>query len=287
VRKTKHLLHLSNKESFAMNRIRSSAHKRPLLFGLGITVIYILMLIVSAVLGAALPGEGYAAVGGLLGRVASTAVLLALLAGLGWLRSAGFASMGSRRTWLLLGLALPLALLGLIYALQGNLSLSFLNAELPAAVIMFIGLAAFMEQVAFRGLILHALVRAWGNTHRGRVMAVVAAALLFGALHVLDLLSGRPVDSVIAQAIETIILGVWLGALVEMGRSIYPAFVFHTALNLVGYQLIGGQGLEPAPAAWLLLGALILPLAAIGLIWLRRAPQPAPAVRAMGGLSPN
>jgi membrane protease YdiL (CAAX protease family) len=236
-----------------------------MLFAAGILVAFIVMLFASAALGALLPGEGYASLGGLAGRLFFSAVMVAWLARLGWLRSGGLASLGTWRAWLLLPLPLAYAVGAAAFAITGRLDLTAFGPLPAGVVVVFIAAAAGLEALAFRGLILHGLVRAWGGTARGRVVSVVAAALFFGGLHLLDGLSGRPMLNVLTQSGQAIVLGVWLGALVLRTGSQYPAMVFHILFNLAGYQLFGRRGLEPSPEAWLLLGALLLPLAAIGL----------------------
>jgi membrane protease YdiL (CAAX protease family) len=260
-------------EADPMHMLETFARRSPLLFGSGMLLVLILMLIASAALGALLPGEGYASLGGLVGRLVSSAALLALLARLGWLRSAGLASPGPWRAWLLLPLPVAYAVGAAAVALTGRLSLSDFGPAPADVVIVFIAASALMEGVAFRGLILHAFVRAWGSRGAGGIRSVLAAALFFGIVHLLDALSGRPLVNVLLQSMEAGILGIWLGALALIGKSLYPAVVFHGLFNLAGYLLFGRQGLEPAPAAWLLLGLLILPLAAFGLWLLGKAPQ--------------
>jgi hypothetical protein len=256
-----------------MNILEVSARKRPVILGFGVTLIVVVMLFASAALGAALPGEGYASLGGILGRLVSSAVLLALLARLGWFRAAGLAWPGSWRAWLLLPLPLAYGVGAAALAVTGRLSLSDFGPAPAGVVTVFIAAAALLEGLAFRGLILHACARAWGSHGAGGTRSVLVAALFFGGLHLLDILSGRPVVNVLLQSGQAAILGVWLGALVLSGRSFYPAVVFHAMFNLAGYLLFGRQGLEPAPAAWLLLGGSLLPLAALGVWLLSRTPQ--------------
>lgn len=253
------------------------ANRHPLLFGLGVTVAFVLMLFGSAALGALLPGQGYTSLGGILGRLISSAALVVLVARLGWLRSMGLAGPGSWRAWLLLPLPLAYAVGAAALAVTGRLDPSDFRPAPAGVVMVFIAAAALMEGMAFRGLIQHALARAWGSRGAGGIRSVVMAALFFGAVHLLDTLGGRPVLSVLLQSAQAVCLGVWLGALVLRTGTQYPAVAFHAAFNLAGYQLFGRQGLEPEPAAWLLLGALLLPLAAVGIWLLRQPPQPAAA----------
>jgi membrane protease YdiL (CAAX protease family) len=169
-------------------------------------------------------------------------------------------------------------------AITGRLSLSDFGQAPSALAVAFIVTAALMEGVAFRGLIQHSFVRASGGDHRGRVLSVLAGALYFGGLHLLDGLSGRPALAVALQSVQAAVLGVWLGVLVLQGGSLYPAVAFHAVFNLAGYQLFGRLGLEPAPVAWLLLASLLLPLAAIGIGLLSRPRPLVTAVPDVAGL---
>lgn len=266
-----------------MNKLAAPTPRHSWLLASGILLVFIVMLFASAALGALLPGEGLTSAGGIAGRLISSAVLVALLARLGWLRAAGLASLGPGRAWLLLPLPLAYAVAAAALAIVGRLDVIALGQVPAGVVIAFIAAAAFLEDLAFRGLILHGFVRAWGHRRDGRALSVLAAALFFGGMHLLDGLSGRPMLNVLMQSGQAVVLGLWFGALVLRTGSQYPAVVFHVLFNLAGYQLFGRQGLEPAPAAWLLLAALMLPLAIIGLGWVRDAPRRAPAIEAAGG----
>jgi len=251
-----------------MDRFKQFATAHPLAFGFVIAVVYILMLFVSAMLGTLWPGEEtYGQVGGILGRVASIAALIALLFRLGWLCPAGFTRLGRWQTWLLILLPLVYSIAASAYAMTGNLDFRSSGAALSGRVTLFILIAAFLEEVAFRGLILHAFVRVWGSTNRGLIKSVLISSLLFGALHILDFIGGRPLPGVLLQSVEALFLGVWLATLVLGGKSIYPAALFHAVFNLAAYLLSNGS--EPAPSFWLLLSILMLPLALYGIYLLR------------------
>lgn len=263
-----------------MQRFKEWTEFHPIVFGLVITIAYILMLVGATMLSAVWPGaagSGFGSPGGTLGRILATALFLTVLYLLGWLRSAGFASPGSWRTWLATLLLAAFAVPASAYALAGRLDFRSAFPTFTGPVILFILVAAFLEEVVFRGLILHGFVRAWGRNGRGQVQSILAAALFFASIHLLDFLSGRPLPSVLMQSLEAFILGIFLGALVLGSSSIYPAFFFHGVLNLAGYLVIGSLGVEPDPSAWLLLSLLILPLAVFGAA-LRgtRLPRPAP-----------
>jgi membrane protease YdiL (CAAX protease family) len=242
-------------------------------FAFVVTFVFILMLFGSAVLGAVWTGETYGSIGGTMGRIISTAVLLTVLSRLGWLRSAGFTRLGRRRTWLILLLPLAYSIAASAYALTGNLKPGFSDLTLTGSVALFITTAAFLEEVAFRGLILHGFIRVWGRTNRGIIKGVLVSSLFFGSIHILDFIGGRPLLNVLLHSVEALFLGIFLGTLVLNGNSIYPAAFFHCILNLAGYLILGSKGLEPAPQSWLLFSVLMFPLALYGIYLLRNFPQ--------------
>lgn len=257
-----------------MNTIKSLPTEHPSTFGLLVTFIFVLMLIVSAILGNLWPGEdAYGQPGGIIGRSIFVIMLLALLSRLGWLRSAGLTSLGGWRTWLILPLPLAYSIVGSAYALTRSLEFKVSNPAQFGLVVLFILIGAFMEEVVFRGLVLHLFVRAWDSTNRGILKSILVSALFFSSIHLLDYLAGRPLTAVLLQTLQATFLGIFLAVLVLSSRSIYPAAVFHGILNLAAYLNFASQGLEPAPAAWLSLSLVMLLLAVISVYLFRSASE--------------
>jgi len=131
---------------------------------------------------------------------------------------------------------------------------------------------AFLEETAFRGLILYGFVRAWGSTKRGLIKSVLVSSLFFSGMHMIYL-AAEPLPVVLLRMIEASLLGILFAALVLSGSSIYPAAFFHGLLNFAGYLNFAGRSLEPAASAWLFLCLLTLPLALFGVYLLRDVPQ--------------
>jgi len=257
-----------------MQKINSFTIKHPIVFGLLVTMVFLLMLILSTILGNLWPGtEPYGQPGGIFGRLISIIILLAVLSRLGWLLLAGFTSLGSWRAWLVSLLFLIYAITLSTYAFTDNLDFD-ISGRLPSGmVILFILVAAFLEEVVFRGLILSGFIRTWGKTNRDILKSILISSLFFCSIHLLDFLSGRTLASVILQGLEAYFLGIFLAAFVLNSRSIYPATFFHGLLNLSAYMSFASQGLEPKPASWLLLSLLMLPLALYGLFFIRGLSQ--------------
>ena len=252
-----------------MKRIEQFSTKRPVAFGLAVTFVFFLMVIVSAVLGNLWPGEEiYGQPGNIIGRFISVLLMLTMLSRFGWLRPAGFTSLGGLHIWLIILVPLAYAIVTSAFALTG--SFIFSVSSLTGLVTLFILIAAFMEEIIFRGLILHGFIRIWGSTKLGLIKSVLVSSLLFCSIHLLDFLSGRPLAAVLLQSLEAFFLGIFLAILVLSSKSIYPAAFFHSVLNLAAYLSFASLGVEPTSASWFLLGLIMLPLVLFGIYLLRR-----------------
>jgi membrane protease YdiL (CAAX protease family) len=264
-----------------MNRIHSLAIRRPLTFSLAITFFFILLVLISSiVVGKVWAGNtsGWYA-GSTVGRLISILILLAILWRLGWLHSAGFTKPGGWRTWFILLILLQYAMLISAYAMTGSVSFGYSDAVLTESAAVFILLHAFLEEISFRGLVLHSLVRAWDGTNRGLLRSVLVSSLFYAGYHILYL-AGEPPAIVLGRIVVAFLLGILFGALVLREKSIYPAAYFHGILNIAGYMNLTSTGLEGTPSSWLLLSWFLLPLALYGLYLLRRLPATfAPSTR--------
>lgn len=273
-----------------MNKIVTLAARRPLAWAFWVTLSEILLVLSSAILvSASWPGEtpGWY-IASAIGRLIAIILLLLGLARLRWLSSAGFTRLGSRRTWLILLLPLAYSILVSAFTMTGNFDLRLPNPGLAGLTALFLMAHAFLEEAAFRGLILHGLVRAWGDTGRGPLQSVLVSALLFGGMHILYL-AGEPAPVVFFRIIFAALLGVFLGALALHGKSIYPAAFFHGLLNLAGYLNLASNAAAGAgaPSAWLLLSLWMLPVALLGLALLVTAARRASPIASGRRLNPR
>lgn len=260
-----------------MHQLKQLSENHPLLFSILITICFILMLVVAAILGNLWPGqEDYGQTGAIAARWVFIALLLAGLAGLGWLRSAGFARIGSWRAWLVFLVLLVYIVPTSNLALTGRLWIQPFNPAIAGGVILFIFTAAAMEEIVFRGLVFRAFLHSEPNSGRALLRAILLSALLFAAIHLFDLLNGRPPVNVLLQTLEAFSLGIILAVLTWMAKSIYPAILLHTLVNISGYLSQSAAGGEAAPSGWLLLATVMLLPALVGLA-LAFASRPEPS----------
>ena len=253
---------------------KTLTHRRPLVFGLAVTLGFILLVVISSVIvGAQWAGdtlEWY--IGSAIGRLVSIVILFGILLRLGWLHSAGFARPGDWKSWLLSLICLVYSIAVSMAAFTGNFNFVVPDPALAGFASLFIMSHAFLEEVAFRGLVMHSLVRAWSSASRGNLKSGLISAVFFGGMHLFYIL-GEPLPVVLPRMLVAFLLGIIFAALVLRGRSIYPAAFFHGVLNLAGYLNLTSNAAVGTPSAWLLLCLLLLPLSLYGWYLLRDIPQ--------------
>ncbi len=83
------------------------------------------------------------------------------------------------------------------------------------------------EEIAFRGVILSLFL-----AHYPKPMAVVIAALSFGASHMPNLATGRELAWVLGQTVWATILGLFYGVVTLKSGSLWPAMIVHYLGNL-------------------------------------------------------
>lgn len=258
-----------------MNRIKQWTSNSPVTFSLAITLIFIAMLVIIAMVASRwLPESSGWFLTSAIGRLASVLVLMALLYGLGWMQSTGLTQPGRWPAWLAAVLLLSYMTAASTYAFSGRLDLSFLGQPLPGVTALFILAHALLEEVTFRGLVLIALVRVWGGTERGLVKSVIVSSLLFAGMHVINVAGGNPLPVVLLQSVGAVFLGILFCGLVLSGGSLHPIVLLHGVANLAGYLILSAHPSAGGdPSGWLLQSLLMIPLALIGLAILRAMPR--------------
>jgi membrane protease YdiL (CAAX protease family) len=253
-----------------MKPISRLADKKPLLFGL-------LALLTWIALGALINGivafllkmpfaDSFVQLAGISG---ATCILLLLAFRLGWLGKIGITDFGTLPVWALTLLIAIYVVLAGWYSFFGQITFelsSLVDTPEARAILLQTLPVALAEETMFRGIVLYALVRVWGQTKRGLVTAVVVQAALFGALHALQVLAGTTLDAALANVLATFIFGIWVGGLVLSVGTLWPAIVLHTASN--AFILIKGlssRWVDPVSLGYLQEAFFEIPLALLGL----------------------
>ena len=146
----------------------------------------------------------------------------------------------------------------------------------------FAGTGLF-EEVLYRGLVLKILLRKTGYSKRGIIRACVISSVLFGFLHIVNILAGAPVSETLTQMISAAAAGFFYAVIFVRTGKLWIPVLFHGLLN-VSVQIFNAIVLPDAllqnadvQAGISIAGFVIntlfaaLPILAAGLVLLRKA----------------
>lgn len=138
--------------------------------------------------------------------------------------------------WFLTALLLPIVIKGCyLLFIPGEYVSSEMNKEQVfqtlSAGIFFTGIAAgFVEEMVFRGIILHFIEKAWN-----RNVAIIVPSVLFGFVHILGM------DFSVLNCLLVILAGTMVGIMFSMiaieSNSVWNSGIVHAIWNIV---IIGG-----------------------------------------------
>lgn len=154
--------------------------------------------------------------------VALSALVAATLSALGWWRAVGFNGRGEWRGLRLLVLPAVLVVLPLV----GGVSMP--AAGTLAILVAGYALTGFAEEAFARGILLRVLAP------RGALGAVLLSSLLFGAMHLGNVLFRSSPALVAAQAVGAACFGVGYAALRLRTNTLWPLLALHMFTDLFG-----------------------------------------------------
>ena len=242
----------------------------PILTGFLLIVLFIILSILTWPISQINPTpEGYET-GTAIAKLVMAACFTLILLGVGWIKTAGYASLGGTTIWLWVIAMMVYKVLCLVPAFMRKFQYGLPAANLTLAVLFFTFATSLLEESMYRGVLLTAMVKAWGSTRRGLFAAAFLSGVFWGAMHLVNL-AVRPFSTVGLQVLETALSGFVYAAIVLYGRSIWPAVVFHAVVNAsVGLQVIQTPNFEDTPASWLLTNLVTVLLVPAGIYLLRK-----------------
>ncbi|MBY0121580.1 CPBP family intramembrane glutamic endopeptidase [Bacillus sp. S/N-304-OC-R1] len=118
--------------------------------------------------------------------------------------------------------------------------------HVPFLLIAAVGVAV-NEEIVFRGILLRAILPF------GKTVAIIVPSVLFGAVHLGNILVGGDVTYALFQFGWASLAGMALTIMVLVNKSLLPAIAFHFVLDAVEYAGIGAYGIHSAeyPLEWL------------------------------------
>jgi len=212
----------------------------------------------------------------LTGTLGATFIILFLTSRLGWIKKIGISNFGEWTTWLLVVIIGCYLVFSSFYSFFGQITFDFatlFDTQEARAILLRQPITGFVEETIFRGIILYALYRVWGQTKRGVVAAVIVQAALFGALHSLQVLAGVTLETALSNILHTFVFGIWLGIMVINVGTIWPAIVLHALSN--SFILIKGLNspwIDPVSLGFIRATLFEIPLIFLGVYMFIKKP---------------
>lgn len=249
------------RSSQIMKKFNDFALKRPFLFGIVLIVLYAFLTALAFPVHYLFPENE---VGQLYGDAAAKFVVfvffLVILWRFGWVYLSGITRLGKFKIWPIVAGLLLYRVLTELYAFTGNISFASPNPPLATANLVYGFSTALIEETMVRGLVLIAMLMAWGSTKGGQLKAILLSSTLFGLVHLFNLMV-RPAGVVLMQALILTLPGIFYAALVLDTRSLWPAIVIHWLGNAaVNIKLIGVENYQETFTMWIINGITFLPL---------------------------
>ena len=88
------------------------------------------------------------------------------------------------------------------------------------------------EEVLFRGLILKLLLVAFGDSKKGIIKAVIISSILFGMVHIGNVIAGAGLLPTIFNIIGAVLVGVFYAALYIRTKNLWVVIILHAITNL-------------------------------------------------------
>lgn len=253
-----------------LRKLENYTSRHPILFGFSLIVLFTILSTLTwpiTQLGVDPAGKD---VSESFAKLMIAACFLLLLFGFGWGKAAGFLSAGAKPIWgLMLGLLVYKAFFS-VYAFTGSFKMNLPPLNRALAILLFAFATSLLEESMYRGLLLTAMVKAWGSTRRGLLKAVMLSGLFWASLHFFNLI-GNPFPVVALQVLSVTLSGFFYAATILFSGSIWPAIVFHMVVNAsVTLQVVQNPSFEETTTAWLIYFLVSLPLVAAGFYLLRK-----------------
>ena len=214
-----------------MKQIREFSRTSPILFSLGFTLLAILVNETFSRILRLLPNNVWMDILKELVFIIWP-VALVLIFGFGFI----FRRRGIRAT---VGAALPM-FLGLGFMLVCQLVLIIRDPatewktplEIFTKLLVLLGVG-FREEILYRGVNLNAIARKYGNTTKGLWITLLTSGVLFGAIHLSNVLHGLSFTAAVMQSLSAVVGGILFGAIYLRGGNIWVVALLHALNDIV------------------------------------------------------
>jgi hypothetical protein len=211
-----------------------------------------------------------------IGSLGATFLLLLLVWRMGWLKSIGLTKVGRWQVWLVTALALLYLFPASLYGFFGEMNFDFSVYRFSEAAqqsLLSHLIVGFVVETLFGGIMLYALIRAWGHTRRGILAAVFIQAMIFGVPHLLQIAVGGSLSATLVVILISLISATWYATLVLRWGSLWPVILIHAVTNNI--FLVKGLSnvmVQPEALGYIRAALAEFPLLLIGVWGLMRVP---------------
>ena len=138
----------------------------------------------------------------------------------------------SRATWLYcIPFFLYLAVEFLYLPISDHLTTAYVSYFLLACVQQLA--TGFWEEAASKGLVMSGMLSKWERTIKGRIGMVFITGVLFGTLHILNVLFTNDIVSCLWNTLYASAFGIFLAAIYLQSKSITLCMVLHAVWDIV------------------------------------------------------
>lgn len=101
------------------------------------------------------------------------------------------------------------------------------------------------EEFLFRGIVQNILLDTYGRKEKKSIITgIMISSLIFGTMHLINIFSGVSVNGAIIQALSTISIGFYFGAVYVRCKNIWSVAFLHALLDFVGEIQVGIFGIN-------------------------------------------
>lgn len=91
----------------------------------------------------------------------------------------------------------------------------------------------FWEEAASKGLVMSGMLSKWKDTIKGRIVMVFVTGILFGTLHILNILFSNDIVSCLWNALYAGTFGIFMAAIYLQSNSITLCMILHAVWDIV------------------------------------------------------
>ena len=208
-----------------------------------------------------------------LGRLVASLFFLFVLWRFGWLESSGVTRLGTLSAWLIALVIFAYETVTHLYLFFGKIAFEVSDPIVSTSVTLNTISTGLIEEIPFRGIVLYAFIRLWGDSRRGIIKSVLYSSVIFGGTHLIHIALGRPLPQAILVVISTFLAGIYYAAIVLRWKTIWTVVLLHGLLNaLIELRILETQGFTLTILSLSLIILLHLPVVAYGIYLIFQVP---------------